>query len=174
MVSSDCTDEDCLCASPLDSEDPYGNLDSLDKSNHDEAELPLNGKVIFSLAPVVTPLKTEDNLPEIEQIEVAELAGQFIVDELRVDAISQSDFSAQWSDEDTDTSPRITSRKRRPASNENQPPALPMITSSPEESAQEEVEPAQEEVVRRAQPKPAPKTPAVMQDSYIAFGVNGR
>ncbi len=180
IVTADCADEGCGCSISQDSEDALNSFSSPGDTGHAEAELPLEGKVSYSLVPVVMPLLSGETMV------AAELPSEMVVEELLADTISQADHAFELQGEADENVPRLTQRIRRSPSNQNRAgrraiaegtstevvilPAAPEsqpgdASSTPAALTQQEQSPAQ---------APLLSDHPLLQDAYIAFGANGR
>lgn len=178
IVTADCADGDCVCATPSDSECPEVTDIAANDGSHTHAELPIEGKVIYRLDPVVTSLAPEPT------IAVADLPADLAIEDVLVDAISQADAPVELADSDEDASaPRLTRSQRRAASNQNRASkrltkvAEIIVSENGAMGAIAQDFDVQVEVPALAAPTKPVRTLSkrpLLQDEYIAFGVNGR
>lgn len=165
IVSAGCAD-DCLCDTGIGAECP-SSAPVKNASATMAAQLPLEGEVIFRLEPVVTALPLQSN------VVMASLPVEPAASALTVDSISQADAHYSQS-----VMPPIRARRGQ-ASNQNREQPMPasiprshgeILTSTRANEAE-----VQEPRLQSAKaPARESSNRPLLQDAYIAFGVNGR
>ncbi len=173
IVTVDCTGEDCACAVGQDPDSPSSAPLPANDDSISFAEMPTGDGVVYSLAPVIT------SLPVDPTISVANLPADLAIEDVLIDAVSQPDQLVDLDDADaSEVSPRLTRAKKRSASNQNRSSrgggkGLPDIITE-EVIALPDTEHFGPAIVVSKADEHAMASRPVLQDDYVAFGVNGR
>lgn len=167
IVTVDCGDEECACATSQAAEGAASASPANDGTA--QAEMPTGNGVNYSLAPVIT------SLPSEPKIAVANLPADLAIEDVLVDAVSQPDQLVDLDDADEGLrSPRLSRANRRSASNQNGSSKEDLITEEVIALPETDQFDVQLQVGKASPTKERPSTKSpILQDEYIAFGVNG-
>ena len=179
IVTADCGDEECACATTQDADGAASTASPANDHAAAQNEMPIGDGVSYSLAPVITSLPTD------RKIAVASLPADLAIEDVLVDAVSPPDQLVDLDGADENTpSPKLTRAKRRSASNQNRSSRWGLSEGEGAESLiTEEVialpETDQFDVQLQVGEASPPKERSLskrplLQDDYVAFGVNGR